>query len=152
MISLLTCGYVKVLDKLGTMTFGFRLKDSETRISSSGRIMFITMFVIAMILIPFKDYAADAALKESVMNYKMYTMKALETWGEFTCINYLYQRESNWNPKARNGSHYGIPQGKSLFLKRATPYQQIDWGIKYIKNRYGNACIAMEHFNEMGWH
>lgn len=151
-ISLLTCGYVKVLDKCGTMTFGFGLKDSRTRISSSGRFMFITVIVILMNLIPLKDYAAGAASKESVMNYKMYAMKALDTWSEFSCLNYLWIKESNWNPKARNGSHYGIPQGRSLYLRTATPYQQIQWGLKYIRHRYGDACTAMDHSDNKGWY
>lgn len=134
------------------MTFGFGLKDSQTRISSSGRFMFITIAVISMILIPLKDYAAVAASKESVMNYKMYAMKSLNTWAEFTCLNYIWTKESNWNPKAHNGSHYGIPQGRSMYLKTATPYEQIQWGLKYIHNRYGDACTAMEHHDERNWY
>lgn len=114
--------------------------------------MFITIAVISMNLIPLKDYAADAASKESVMNYKMYAMKALDSWDEFSCLNYLWIKESNWNPKARNGSHYGIPQGRSIWLRTATPYQQIQWGLKYIRHRYGNACIAMNHSDNKGWY
>ena len=77
------------------------------------------------------------------------------------CLIDLYQKESNFNPKARNGSHYGIPQGRSTYLKKASGIAQIQWGLRYIGNRYGwvdeanqvpNACAAWNHFLKKGWH
>ena len=50
------------------------------------------------------------------------------------------------------GNHFGIPQGKSKWLKTATPNQQIMWGIKYNNNRYGSMCKALEHYKLKGWH
>jgi hypothetical protein len=78
--------------------------------------------------------------------------KAVLPLDEFKCINKLYYYESRWNPKARNGSHYGIPQGRSLWLKNATPIEQVKWGIAYNKARYGNSCKAFLHYRENNWH
>jgi hypothetical protein len=97
--------------------------------------------------------SAGALQKESLLQWKMYAFEKLGSWSEFSCLNYLYTKESNWNPRARNGSHIGIPQGKSKWLATVGAYKQIDWGIKYIDHRYnGDACLAMRHFNSEGWH
>jgi hypothetical protein len=85
----------------------------------------------------------------------------------YKCIAVLYGKESAWNWKAvgnLNGSQrvYGIPQGKSEFLRTANPLQQIDWGLRYIGHRYGytktiegmqpNTCAALKHWQTKGWH
>ena len=97
-----------------------------------------------------KQYAAGQL---TVKNYK--------------CLATLYGKESAWNWKAvgnLNGTHqvYGIPQGKSEFLRTANPLQQIDWGLRYIGHRYGyvrtiegmqpNTCKALDHWKRKGWH
>jgi hypothetical protein len=78
--------------------------------------------------------------------------KAVLPLDEYRCINKLYYYESRWNHKARNGSHYGIPQGRSLWLKTASPIEQVKWGIKYNKARYGNSCKAFLHYRQNNWH
>ena len=85
----------------------------------------------------------------------------------YKCLSILYGKESGWNYKAvgnLNGSKrvYGIPQGKSEWLRTATPLQQIDWGLRYIGHRYGyvrtiegmqpNTCRALSHWKKHGWH
>ena len=81
------------------------------------------------------------------------------TQKDYVCLSILYGKESAWNPRASNGSHYGIPQGRSIYLKTATAQEQIDWGLKYIGHRYGynkrmqpNACNALKHWRLKGWH
>ena len=71
---------------------------------------------------------------------------------QYKCALELYTRESNWRANAKNGSHYGIPQGRSIYLKTATPIAQVKWGIKYVNARYGSMCQALTHFNNKGWH
>jgi hypothetical protein len=85
----------------------------------------------------------------------------------YKCLATLYGKESAWNYKAignLEGTHrvYGIPQGKSEWLRTATPLQQIDWGLRYIGHRYGytkthegmqpNTCKALDHWKRKGWH
>ncbi len=57
---------------------------------------------------------------------------------------------------------YGIPQGKSEWLRTANPLQQVDWGLRYIGHKYGyvrtiegmqpNTCKALDHWKRKGWH
>ena len=71
---------------------------------------------------------------------------------EYKCLTKLYGKESAWNPKAANGSHYGIPQGRSEWLKSQDGYTQIQWGLDYIAHRYGEPCIALAHWEKYNWH
>ncbi len=71
----------------------------------------------------------------------------------------IHQENRTWDTQAQNGSHYGLPQGKSKYLATATYKQQITWHIKYLKSRYGtdrfgvaNACGALSHWLMKGWH
>jgi hypothetical protein len=82
---------------------------------------------------------------------KMYA-KANLPIDEYKCINKLYYYESRWNHKAKNGPHYGIPQGRSIWLKTANAIEQVKWGMKYNKNRYGSNCNALAFFRENNYH
>jgi hypothetical protein len=86
-------------------------------------------------------------------HYKQYAFMKLDySFTEFYCLDDLYTAESRWNPLARNGSHYGIPQGRSKYLATVDGFKQIEWGIKYNMNRYGSMCKALHHFKTKGWH
>ena len=73
---------------------------------------------------------------------------------EYKCISKLYYYESRWNHKSYNKSSgtVGIPQGKSIWLKTASPVEQVKWGIAYNKARYGSSCKALNHFKRYNWH
>jgi hypothetical protein len=71
---------------------------------------------------------------------------------EYKCLEILYTKESNWRPEAKNGSHHGIPQGRSEYLARVNGYKQVQWGLNYIGHRYGEPCIALDHWKAKGWH
>jgi hypothetical protein len=87
------------------------------------------------------------------MHYKQYAFIQLNhSFTEFYCLDELYHKESRWNPKAKNGSHYGIPQGRSKYLSKVNGYKQVEWGIAYNINRYGSMCKALDHFKRKGWH
>jgi hypothetical protein len=49
-------------------------------------------------------------------HYRQWAFIQLNNIDEFHCLDELYYKESRWNPLARNGSHYGIPQGRSKWL------------------------------------
>ena len=87
------------------------------------------------------------------VSYKEYAYYSLGyNLKEYKCLAILYGKESAWNPHARNGSHYGIPQGKSKYLSTVDGYKQITWGLSYIGHRYGEPCIALDHWRKYGWH
>ena len=88
---------------------------------------------------------------------------AAQGWGdsEYQCLVLLWNRESQWNPYAENASSgaYGIPQslpGSKMASAgadwRTNPITQINWGIGYIKGRYGTPCSAWAHSNAVGWY
>ena len=85
------------------------------------------------------------------MNLKLYAYNQM-SWQEFECFNWLIHYESRWNPKARNGSHYGLGQMRSTWYRDLSPKGQIQASIKYIHHRYGDSCKALAHFNRKGWH
>ena len=81
--------------------------------------------------------------------------------GQFTCLDSLWTRESNWNPTADNptSSAYGIPQalpGSKMASAgadwRTNPATQISWGLGYIADRYGDPCGAWNHFQARNWY
>ena len=110
-----------------------------------------TSLLIAFISCFVKDYSvANDNYKPT--HYKQYILIELNDFTEAYCLIELYTAESRFNPKARNGSHYGIPQGRSVYLSKVSGIKQIDWGIKYNLNRYGSMCKALEHYKLKGWH
>jgi hypothetical protein len=87
------------------------------------------------------------------VTYKEYALHLLHyDYKEYSCLSKLYGKESAWNPKAANGSHYGIPQGKSEWLKDQDGYSQVRWGLSYIEHRYSTPCKAYEHWKLKNWH
>lgn len=84
-------------------------------------------------------------------------------WGDdqFSCLDRLWTRESNWRHTAENPSSgaYGIPQSlpaskMSRFGDdyRTNPITQIEWGLWYIDDRYGTPCEAWGHSEAVGWY
>ena len=115
------------------------------------RRVWLTLLLIAFSSCFTKDYSV-AKDNYKPMHYKQYILIELQDFTEAYCLIDLYTAESRLNPKARNGSHYGIPQGRSKYLARVDGTKQIDWGIKYNLNRYGSMCKALEHYKIKGWH
>ena len=84
--------------------------------------------------------------------YKLYAHMKIVDAKQYRCIEQLYTKESNWNPSARNGSHYGIPQMRNVKLKNMDAFTQIDWGLRYITTRYKTPCKAWEFFKLNRYH
>ena len=115
--------------------------------------VWLLLLLIAFNFIFVKDYSVAAVSNYKPTHYKQYILITLNNIDETHCLIELYSKEnSKWDPKATNGSHYGIPQGRSKYLHTATGIKQIDWGIKYNLNRYGSMCKALEHYKIKGWH
>ena len=97
--------------------------------------------------------------------YQRYAWSLFESYGwtvdDFNCLVKLWNRESNWNPSAKNSSSgaYGIPQSLPANKMASegddylTNYQtQIKWGLKYISGRYGTPTQAWAHSERTGWY
>ena len=111
---------------------------------------------IAFSLCFLTDYSVAA--DNSIPNLKLYALNKFKTYEQFDCYNYIIIRESRWDYKARNNSHYGLGQMRNKMVLKLTPKGQIDLHYKYVAHRYGlvngeaNACLAAEHLDRKGWH
>ena len=125
-----------------------------TRRARQGKLARCWLVGIALVIVNLCFVKTNSVANDKTNHYRQWAFIQLNNLDEFDCLDYLYYRESRWNPKAvsPSGNHFGIPQGKSQWLKTATPYQQINWGIKYNKSRYGSMCKALEHYKLKGWH
>ena len=100
----------------------------------------------------FMANAGSSDITNIKMTPKQYAYYSLNDIKQYKCLAFLYGKESAWNPNARNGSHAGIPQGRSKWLLTATPIQQVEWGLRYIKHRYDTPCNAKDHWLKHNWH
>ncbi len=97
-------------------------------------------------------YAVAPIDEKQYLSIKEYAAILVDDKTQMICLSKLYGKESAWKSDAVNGSHYGIPQGRSEYLRDALPEQQIMWGLKYIDNRYGSPCKAWEFFQKNNYH
>ncbi len=82
-----------------------------TEVEGGHCLRLIATALIAALLLIFNPKPANAD-----MNLKLYAYNKMD-WSEFQCYNWLIIKESSWNPKARNGSHYGLGQMRSTWYK-----------------------------------
>jgi hypothetical protein len=84
---------------------------------------------------------------------------------QWVALQKLWNQESSWNNHAKNPSSgaYGIPQALpfSKMPKKAWPESaggqsdastQIQWGLSYIKSRYGSPEMAWAHEVANNWY
>ena len=100
----------------------------------------------------------DAQANDQAIRYVKELARYQLTDKQELCHNEIVYRESRWNPKAVNGSHHGLYQGKSKSLKNASTVKQWWWYWHYVAHRYGvteydepNYCGALHHLKTKGW-
>ncbi len=92
--------------------------------------------------------------------YRMLPQFGFNAASQFSCLDNIWTRESNWNYQAYNASGaYGIPQalpGSKMATAGAdwqtNPATQIRWGLGYIKGRYGSPCNAWAFWEGHSWY
>jgi len=99
-------------------------------------------------------------VKPNVKDYAK--QRVVEVWGDsqWTYFNQIVIKESHWKSTAQNpnSSAYGIMQflngtWKTVgCVKTSDPYIQVDCGIKYIKQKYGNPQKAVVFHNSKGYY
>jgi hypothetical protein len=125
------------------------LSTRAPRGASSRRVLLSGVLCLAW-AIPSPTWASSITSKD---NYKLYLHSRIVSDSQYQCAYKLYMKESRFDSKAVNGSHYGIPQMRNKKLKYLDGFTQIDWGIRYNQARYkGDWCLAYKHFKEKGWH
>ena len=145
---LATSTYANKLDRGITLSLLERFRRSA---QAATRIACAVVSVLGLLLSGTAyAYAPTKALIQ--MSPKDYAKSQLSL-SEYKCIERLYTYESNWRQAAYNPSGaYGIPQLKNKLIQHMSGIDQVRYGIKYIRHRYGNACIALQHMHSKGWH
>ena len=92
---------------------------------------------------------AGRAMPTPKLDVKTFARFSLNDPIQFKCLDILWTRESNWRHKAHNkaGGAYGIPQIRNKRVAKLSPYQQINWGLRYIEHRYGTPCKALSFWD-----
>lgn len=123
---------------------------TRTAAAVSSRRALLTGALCIAFALPNPTYADSQTSKD---NFKLYLHTRVIKDKQYQCAYALYMKESKFDSRARNGSHYGIPQMRNKKLLNLDGYRQIDWGIRYVKARYkGDYCVAYKHFKDKGWH
>jgi hypothetical protein len=143
----LTSTYTNGFDSDGTLSSQNPSRVQSDPVSRVGRSVLIAIGITL-----FTPAYADAPDEVKRLTIKEYAAVLVDDKYQMSCLSKLYGKESAWNPDAVNGSHYGIPQGRSEYLRDALPEEQIRWGLKYIDNRYGSPCKAWEFFQRNNYH
>jgi len=85
-------------------------------------------------------------------NLKLYAHSRIINYEQFKCFDALITRESHWNVKAKNKSHYGLGQMRNAKYGRLDGFTMVDWSIRYITKRYGSMCNSWRFFKANGYH
>jgi hypothetical protein len=147
----LTSTYTNVLDSSGTLTQQSLSKAHREPLRGVARGVLVAIG-LSLFLVPSAG-SSDMTVNKTYIDYKTYSLYLLDfNYKEYYCLEMLYTKESNWRPDAKNGSHYGIPQGRSEYLGTLDGWGQVRWGLDYIGHRYGEPCVALDHWKAKGWH
>ena len=143
---------MKVFDMAGTLSARAHQGLNASPIGLA-RVVALAIGISLSIASPVDAEANDQAIRY-VKDLAAYQL----TDKQEACHNDIVFRESSWNPKAKNGSHYGLYQGKSKSLKNASTVKQWWWYWHYVAHRYGvteydepNYCGALHHLKTKGW-
>ena len=113
----------------------------------------ILSFIFILLNVFITPKANSYPLKREQQDWVLVAMNHLVDLEETQCWVELIWRESTFNPLAVNGSHYGLAQMRSLYVKKLKPRQQVKLHLKYLDHRYkGSACKALHHLKTKGWH
>ena len=137
-----------VFDKAGTLTAQSPSRAHRDPLRRVGRGVLVAIGI--SLFTP--AYAGSPDVAKQYVTAKEYAAYRLDNTQQYKCLAILYGKESAWDETAKNGSHYGIPQGRSEYLKTANKYEQVDWGLAYIEHRYGTPCAALRFFRENNYH
>ena len=88
----------------------------------------------------------------SIDHLKLYAHSRILDYKEFQCFNRIITKESRWNYKAKNGSHYGLGQMRSQHYRDLDPFRMIDASLRYITIRYKTNCKAWAFHQERNYY
>ena len=144
----------KILDKLDTLPARRGPKAARRGASWGAFCLRLIATTLTAVLININNTPANAIyLNRYQTDWALVAMNHLGTLEEAQCWVELIWRESRFDPKARNGSHYGLAQMRSTWYRDLKPRQQVRAHMNYLDHRYnGSACKALKHNKTKGWH
>jgi len=143
--------YVNVLGGFGTLSARSH-QGFNSRLKGVARELAVVIGILLSIAsMPNSQASIDANKSLRVLANKQLTDK------QYQCHNQIVHRESSWNIRAVNGSHYGYYQMRTESMKdKPYDYQfYIYW--YYVSKRYGldyeipDYCKALHHLKTRGW-
>ena len=143
---------MKVFDSHGTLSARAHQGLNASPIGLA-RVVALAIGISLSMAMPLDAQASNQAIKyvKDLAEYQLTDKQEL-------CHNEIVYRESRWDYRAINGSHYGLYQGKSKSLKNASTVKQWWWYWHYVTHRYGvteydepNYCNALHHLKTKGW-
>ena len=111
-------------------------------------------------LSPIQKLEGTGALVDSaVVKHQVQSVAEKYGWGsgpQWNAIDWIVQKESGWNPKAANPTS----SARGLFQQMtsihgpvaSTPAGQAEWGLNYIKSRYGTPTQAQAFWKAHNWY
>lgn len=157
---------MNILDRLGTLT-ARALQGLSASPKGLACAVAIAIGISLSIAQPVEVSSKEMPIQKTVSPISLDSYaKQILTQKTYKCFRALAFRESSWDGTdnspsfdARNGSHYGFMQGRSIYLKGASADRQFWWSFKYVAHRYGftrydepNYCGALAHSKKRGWH
>jgi hypothetical protein len=130
----------------------YRLKRAAVADSSLRRIQLSAKLYALTALLLTISIPEATAKNYSVDHLKLYAHSRILDYKEFQCFNKIITKESRWNYKAKNGSHYGLGQMKSQHYRDLDPFRMIDASLRYITIRYQTNCKAWAFHQERNYY
>ncbi|CAL9549311.1 lytic transglycosylase domain-containing protein [Streptomyces sp. enrichment culture] len=105
--------------------------------------------------------AAPAQAAPAQASAQATAKKMIGNSAQYQCFSRIVQHESNWDVRATNASSgaYGLVQALPASKMasagsdwRTNPETQIEWGLDYMKDRYGSPCGAWDFWQSNGWY
>ena len=134
------------------MTNTNRLALFKRALKNGAIITTATAFILSSTAVVASGKPADVGAKPTKQEILTLLRLVSVTHKEYQCNKEIIRKESNFNTSAKNGSHYGLAQGRTPYLATATAEEQIHWYIKYIRAKYGDGCQALKHHRKHNWY
>ena len=143
---------IHILAMYLTQSVRFMLSRRARGRASSQRVVNL-LLVLCLFIGSFAINAQTAQASNQRDHFILYAHSRIINFEQFKCFVKLIDKENrHWDPKARNGSHYGIGQMRNERYRDLDGYTQIDWTLRYIAKRYGNECKAWLFFKANRYH
>ena len=137
---------------LTALLLSLRMKRAAAAGSSQERKIGLGAAIAITATLSITSIPEATAKNYSIDHLKLYAHSRILDYKEFQCFNKIITKESRWNYKAKNGSHYGLGQMRSQHYRDLDPFRMIDASLRYITIRYQTNCKAWAFHQERNYY